>query len=211
MQPMEAKALGFLGAAKQNIANIIDLEVACGQLAELCKFKKSVDAQVKALCEPYKKELDAVQAQYKNTIGIIKQAEADLRLSTSQFATMHRNQMLSRLAQQNKGDKALAEIDRLEAEKAAADDYDEITAALYRQRLEREQEQIYNEALAPDNYTLANEFATFRVKVEPDIVDVSQLPREYLVPDVNKIKADIEAGKSIPGVNTITRLITVLR
>ncbi len=222
---LQKSAKDALTTAKSYVIDSTDMyELAAGELQQVKKFQKSVEAQRTAITEPLNAALKSVNALFKAPKEWLEQAEVTLKTSMMAF---QRDQERRRIEEQARLEEAARiERARLAEEAAAAEAKAQTEAAALRQQAEQEKAAGNAEAAArlesqadtrkeegaitaqvldqtsqlmsaPISTVVTPKVAGISTRKQWcfRITDAALVPREYLVIDEKKIGGVVRALK----------------
>ena len=176
------KLLAF--ARGRVIATNEDLAPATEDLSLIANLKKAIEGKRKEYISPIREHLDAVNTTFKNFAAPLEEAD---RITREKIMDFRREQARKRLEAERIEDEKLA-LARREAELKGG----EITVDL---------SPVEKPEAAPDKvHTEVGSAGTMVVR-KWELVDIAQVPPEYLLVDAGKITKLVKAGiGNIPGI-----------
>lgn len=207
LQPVSEAAQRLLTTASQPIIDATGYTVAAETLKAIKAKSKELDEREKAITRPINESLKAIRDLFRAPKDLLARAEAAFKGSmlTYQRAEEQKRMEAQRVAEElaRKERERLAELARKAEERGAT---------------EKAQQFMERAAVvvAPIVQTVAPKVAGIATRKDYtfEIVDAAQLPREYLMPDEQKIRKVVRAmgaDTSIPGVRLIEREILAAR
>jgi hypothetical protein len=155
-----------------------DVAQAAEVLANIAKATKHIEAQQKQVTSRLDELKKIEKARWKPALDLLNAADQKLRGQVIQYR---------RIEQAN----AKKEEERILKQLTTGRIKKETTAMA---KLDAVQSSVMGKTVASDSGSVG-----FRTLQKLSIVDENKIPREYLVPDEQKIKAALKVGKSVPG------------
>lgn len=205
IQPAEVKARVFLNTiAGFKIENDGDKEAACRLLKEVSEYNKALTAQRQELTKPLKDEARAIEAEYKKPLDFLKEADATIRAKINAYLTAERKRIEAEAlaAKQAAEDEALRQAEALEKDKAAAAQYDEVTAAAIRESIDEKQNSLIEATAKQEKINQSSETAVVRQIWTFRVTDISKVPAEFLLINEKAVREAIRSGvREISGIS----------
>lgn len=180
-----------------------DFETASAWLKLVVDYEKKVKAVEKEETAPLKASLRAIKDKYEKPLELLQEAQEIARKKLNDYLVVERKAEQARLQKEMEARQKAAEkeIKKLERKAAGADKYDDVTAEALRKACAEKAEELRADAATPDEICQNSANATVRMVWAFEIIDQTQLPAEYLIPDMTKIREAVRAGvREIPGV-----------
>lgn len=198
--------------AEITIKSQAELDLATEILKEIKSRYKELETQRKEITAPLDKAKKAVMDLFRTPLENLEKAEKKLKAGiTAYTAEMERKAREEQLRLQKLAEEeAEKERKKLEAKIKRAEESGKVDKV--------EELQAQKEAIAPIEVPVITpqvekpKGIAFREVWSAEVVDINQLPREYLIPDMQKLNKVAQATKgtiSIPGVKFIMQKVVV--
>lgn len=209
IQPIELKARVYLNSIADIVLNNdADKENAVMLLKDITEYKKAISSQKKELTAPLKSQVKDIEDKFKKPIEFLDEADSTLRTKINTYLDNQRIRIEQETLAKKQliEDKAIAEVEKLEALKSGAGDYDEVTRQALIQSIEDKQNTLINDTAKSDKVNLSSSNSVVRTVWDFELVDLSVVPLEFLQLDEKKVREAIKKGiHDIKGVKIFQR------
>lgn len=202
---------GFINAPIVIQSNEQNLVIA-NNLALVKGEKKRLDADRRSFTDPINKVIDAIIARYKLQITPLENYETAAKNSMANWDTSERNRIAAEneKLRQEAAEKARKDAEKLEKKAEKAEAKGNAAAA---EELRQMAENVQT-APVPVIQQQKASGVSFKTVWDVEITDASKVPGNFLMPDIDRIKAVVGAmaGKiEIPGVKVTARQVVSSR
>lgn len=178
------------------VLNRVDFEKTSAWLKLVATTEKNVKALEKEKCAPHKEEINQIKAVFAKPLELLAEAQEIARKKLNTFLMAERmveeeNARNAQLERQKQAEKELKALDRKER---TADKYDDATASALRESIAERREEIVAKANAPIEINQSGENATVRMTWAFDVVDLAQVPAEFIVVNEKAVREAIKNG-----------------
>lgn len=192
---------------------VVDQE-SYNQAAEIAK---AIKALLKEADSIYDASIEAANKAHKAALALKKNETAPLidadKIVRASMATWMNEQLrIQREAEQK------ARLEQMQAERKAAEERAAQAAALADLGLDEESKQVAEKPIEIKSVEPVKKVDTagvlFRERWYPEIIDIAAIPREYMMPDMDKIKgmiASLKGATNIPGIRVMCEKTPVIR
>lgn len=215
INPVEIKAREFLLKIRASeIANEGDNLKACEMLKNINVYTKTVKSLKSEEEKPVKSALKEISDKYKNALDFLTEAEKILRSKIADYAELklEKLNLIASAAQKTAEEEALRKLDKLQALRESAGQYDEVTQAAIISSIDSKVNAVIDNSEIKIDNTLGNSAASFRKYITFKIVDIQKVPAEFLSVDTKAVNTAIRNGvREIPGLEIVEKLTPVVK
>lgn len=178
------------------VLNRADFERMSEWLKLVAGTEKNLKKLVAEKCAPYKAEIDSIKESFAKVLDLLGTAQRIAREKLNVFLVAEReieekNAQNALVARQKQAQKELKALDRKER---SADKYDDATASALRESIAERRAEIESKANAPIEINQSGENASVRMVWSFDVVDLAQVPTEFIALDEKAVRAAIKDG-----------------
>lgn len=178
------------------VLNRADFEKTSAWLKLVATTEKNVKALEKEKCAPHKEEINQIKAVFAKPLELLAQAQEIARKKLNTFLVAERqveeeNERKAQLERQKQAEKELRKLDRKEK---TADKYDDATATALRESIADQRQEIMKKASAKVEINQSGENASVRMVWAFDVVDLAQVPAEFIVVNEKSVREAIKNG-----------------
>lgn len=173
-----------------------DFEKTSLWLKLVAQTEKDLKKMEKEQCAPHKAEIDKIKAEFAKPLELLGTAQQIARDKLNAFLVAERkveeeNARKAQIERQKQAEKELRKLDRKEK---TADKYDDATASALRESIADQKQEIMAKASAPIDINQSGENATVRMVWTFDVVDLSQVPAQFIVVNEKAVREAIKNG-----------------
>lgn len=166
------------------------------------KTEKEFKNVLKEKIAPHKAEIDAIKAAFEKPLELLAEAQKIARDKLNAYVVAER-QIKEAEAQKIMAEKAKAaakELKKLDRKDASAGKFDAVTQAAIHEYTSEKRAEILADAAKPVDIVQSGDNATVRMVWDFDIVNIKDVPSEYLTVNTTVIRSAIRSGvREIPG------------
>lgn len=173
-----------------------DFEKTSLWLKLVAQTEKDLKKMEKEQCAPHKAEIDKIKAEFAKPLELLGTAQQIARDKLNAFLAAERkveeeNARKGQIERQKQAEKELRKLDRKEK---TADKYDDATASALRESIADQKQEIMAKASTPIDINQSGENATVRMVWTFDVVDLSQVPAQFIVVNEKAVREAIKNG-----------------
>lgn len=215
INPAEIKVRTFIDAQKDfEVKDAASLDYAVDLMKQETQIKKNLTAHQKEDCEPLNKALKEIKARYKLPIDLCEELDGILRPKVNKYMDEQRRIQEAKDAEEKrrKEEEALKEAQKLEELKKEGAQYDPETQKAIEASVEARQNQLIEATSKGNKTNLSTDKMVMRKVWAFEVVDIAQVPGEYMQLNQVAVNAAIREGKrEIPGLRIFETTSVAIR